>query len=45
MDAKTIKRLDDIYVVKQLTENGLSASKISKLLNLPESIVRSYQNQ
>jgi transposase len=44
MDAKTMVRLDNIKLVKQLTADGLTAVEIAKLLNLSESTVRAYQN-
>ena len=43
MTAKTMKKMDDIYVIKQLKEKGYSNSEIAELLNLPESTVRAYQ--
>ena len=42
MDGKTMKRLDNIHVAKQLHDGGYNASEIAKLMNLPESVVRSY---
>ena len=42
MDAKTIKRMDDYNLVKQLLANGYSTSEIAATLKLNESTVRSW---
>ena len=44
MDAKTMKRLDDIHIAKQLAESGLAAYEIAERMGLSESIVRAWLN-
>ena len=45
MTAEELKRLDDIKLVKQLSEKGLSLEDIAVLLKLPESTVSAYQQE
>ena len=42
MDAKTMERLDKVYVVGQLYYGGYNTPDIATILDLNESTVRSY---